>query len=396
MESWELDYKTIQTYFQQEGKLNRANGACFFVFLAVCEYTYGMTLYPQIIPMSFKQSKISSPYRSKTSVFKYLTVFFLWVTCVMLMAQAFEIDTNLSNAVQYISQIFLTEDGSNTSTWHIFLDGTNGNIVSDGFISKWTEVAASGNYATAMGAFTKSNGFASVAMWNNSIASWDSSTAMGSYTQANGGWSTAIGNATLASGDSSTALWSSTQAIGYVATAMGSYTQANGDYATAMGWWTVANGNSSATIWRSTEASGDYSTAMGYGSIALWSASFAAWNTTNAIGYASTTFGKNTIASGDYSTAMGKWTIANNQSSMAIGFYNSGYINAIFEVGNWGSDVLRSNAFAVRSQWWAQIGDSTIWCNPGSPAYFGTIKFSWDNFYGCTASSGWVLLNYNP
>jgi hypothetical protein len=32
------------------------------------------------------------------------------------MSQAFEIQTNLENAVQYISQIFLTENGSNAST----------------------------------------------------------------------------------------------------------------------------------------------------------------------------------------------------------------------------------------------------------------------------------------
>jgi hypothetical protein len=45
------------------------------------------------------------------------------------MAQAFEIDSSLDNAIQYINQIFLTEDGSNTTTTGIILDGaTTGGI----------------------------------------------------------------------------------------------------------------------------------------------------------------------------------------------------------------------------------------------------------------------------
>jgi hypothetical protein len=44
------------------------------------------------------------------------------------MTQAFDINPSLNNAVQYIQQIFLTTDGSNTSATGISLDGTNGDI----------------------------------------------------------------------------------------------------------------------------------------------------------------------------------------------------------------------------------------------------------------------------
>jgi hypothetical protein len=44
----------------------------------------------------------------------------------MAQAQVFNIDTSIDNAIQYIQQIFLTEDGSNTSPTTIILDGTTG------------------------------------------------------------------------------------------------------------------------------------------------------------------------------------------------------------------------------------------------------------------------------
>jgi hypothetical protein len=43
------------------------------------------------------------------------------------MTQAFDINPNLNNAIQYIQQIFLTSDGSNspTATTGLILDGTS-------------------------------------------------------------------------------------------------------------------------------------------------------------------------------------------------------------------------------------------------------------------------------
>lgn len=78
-------------------------------------------------------------------------MFFLWASAVMLAAQAFEINTSLNNAVQYISQIFVTSDGTPTGTTGIFLDGTNG-----GKIGIWTNTPSqalevNGNVALTTG-----------------------------------------------------------------------------------------------------------------------------------------------------------------------------------------------------------------------------------------------------
>ncbi|MCX6823183.1 MAG: hypothetical protein NTX91_04315 [candidate division SR1 bacterium] len=55
-----------------------------------------------------------------------MTMFFLGASAVMLATQAFDITTSLNNAVQYISQIFVTSDGTPSGTDGVFLDGTNG------------------------------------------------------------------------------------------------------------------------------------------------------------------------------------------------------------------------------------------------------------------------------
>ena len=67
-------------------------------------------------------------------ILKYLTMFFLGVSCVVLTTQAFNITTSISNAVQYINRIVLTSDGSNQGTTGIVLDGTNGNASFSGSV----------------------------------------------------------------------------------------------------------------------------------------------------------------------------------------------------------------------------------------------------------------------
>jgi hypothetical protein len=66
------------------------------------------------------------------------------------MTQAFEIDSSLDNAIQYINQIFLTVDGSNITDTGISLDGTNGDAYFSGTVSIGTttslaKVTISGN-----------------------------------------------------------------------------------------------------------------------------------------------------------------------------------------------------------------------------------------------------------
>lgn len=58
--------------------------------------------------------------------FRYMTMFFLWASAVMLATYAagtLDISTSLENAVQYIQQIVLTSDGSNLWTTGVFIDG---------------------------------------------------------------------------------------------------------------------------------------------------------------------------------------------------------------------------------------------------------------------------------
>ena len=50
----------------------------------------------------------------------------------MLATQALDIDTSLNNAVQYISQIFVTSDGTTNGTDGVFIDGTNGGKIGIG------------------------------------------------------------------------------------------------------------------------------------------------------------------------------------------------------------------------------------------------------------------------
>ncbi|MEI6673477.1 MAG: hypothetical protein WCL02_09685 [bacterium] len=51
------------------------------------------------------------------------------MSCILFIARAFDIVPVVPNAVQYISKVFLTNDGSNTSATGIILDGTtNGGV----------------------------------------------------------------------------------------------------------------------------------------------------------------------------------------------------------------------------------------------------------------------------
>lgn len=81
----------------------------------------------------FIRSKVSQLPRRRSHALKYLTMFFLWASAVMLAVQAFEITTNLNNAVQYIAKIVLTNSGWVTGTW-IILDGSDGNAYFSGQI----------------------------------------------------------------------------------------------------------------------------------------------------------------------------------------------------------------------------------------------------------------------
>ena len=80
----------------------------------------------------FTRKTISSMPRRRSYFFKYMTMFFLGASAVMLATQALDINTSLNNAVQYINQIFVTSDGSPTGTDGVFIDGSNGGKIGIG------------------------------------------------------------------------------------------------------------------------------------------------------------------------------------------------------------------------------------------------------------------------
>jgi len=69
---------------------------------------------------------------------KYLVVFVagLAVSIFAAYAATTTINTNLSQAVQYIQSIVLTSDGGQSGTTGVVIDGVDGTITSNGFISK--------------------------------------------------------------------------------------------------------------------------------------------------------------------------------------------------------------------------------------------------------------------
>ncbi len=83
-------------------------------------------LYSTFNTMSFTSKNLHSSARSMNFI-KWATLFFLWMSFVLFMTNAFEITPVTRNAVQYIQSIFLTSDGYSTSTGTISLNGSNGN-----------------------------------------------------------------------------------------------------------------------------------------------------------------------------------------------------------------------------------------------------------------------------
>lgn len=68
----------------------------------------------------------------KTSAFKYMTMFFLGASAVMLATQALQINTMVTNSVQYIGKTIMTAGGANAGPETIILDGSGGNAFFSG------------------------------------------------------------------------------------------------------------------------------------------------------------------------------------------------------------------------------------------------------------------------
>lgn len=68
----------------------------------------------------------------KTSAFKYMTMFFLGASAVMLATQALQINTMVTNSIQYIGKTIMTAGGANAGPETIILDGSGGNAFFSG------------------------------------------------------------------------------------------------------------------------------------------------------------------------------------------------------------------------------------------------------------------------
>ena len=82
--------------------------------------------------MSFKSKKLP---KNNLGFLKGATLFFLGTSVVLFMANAFEIVPSVPNAIQYIANIVLTQEGTNTSTTGVILQGSGGHAWFKGDVS---------------------------------------------------------------------------------------------------------------------------------------------------------------------------------------------------------------------------------------------------------------------
>ncbi len=104
------------------------------------------------MPMVFvsRSMLVKHPDRIRTTV-KYLTMFFLWMSCVLFGVKAFTIAPIAPNAVIFIKSIFLTKSGTNMSTTGIYLEWSGGHAW-----FQWSVTIASITGATVL--WTDANG----------------------------------------------------------------------------------------------------------------------------------------------------------------------------------------------------------------------------------------------
>lgn len=82
--------------------------------------------------MSFKSKKLP---KNNLGFLKGATLFFLGTSVVLFMANAFEIVPSVPNAIQYIANIVLTQEGTNTSATGVILQGSGGHAWFKGDVS---------------------------------------------------------------------------------------------------------------------------------------------------------------------------------------------------------------------------------------------------------------------
>ena len=142
-------------------------------------------------------------------------------------------------------------------------------------------------------------------------------------------------------GEASHAEGSLTVVYGFSSHAEGANTIVKGHYAHAEGVSTMAVGAGSKSYGNHSTANGDYSVAGG------------SYTTSNQIGSFAHGYGASTYA--EYSTAFGDNTQTVRRAQFAIGSYNIGKTETLFEVGN-GTSNSRGNALEVYADGHVEVG----------------------------------------
>jgi len=188
-------------------------------------------------------------------------------------------------------------------------NGSPGDALGNYSLSEGYNTIASGNYSHAEGLDTQSLGVVSHAEGSASQALGDISHAEGAATTASGNYSHTEGSNTTATGSTSHAEGNGTLAGGDYSHSEGSATSALGDYSHAEGESTTASGRTSHAEGVDTLSGGDYSHAEGYLTTTIGIRSHAEGSLTTASGTSAHAEGGSTTAGGDFSHTEGNNTI---------------------------------------------------------------------------------------
>ena len=126
------------------------------------------------------------------------------MSVVLFVARAFDVGVIMPNAVQYIQKVFLTSDGSNTTTTGIMLDGTtNGGITITNLPSQvvlWTDANGKIIGSTSQNVYNFIKSFITATSWANWTAgTWITSGRVNNgmlflqYSWVNGTWIWQVG-----------------------------------------------------------------------------------------------------------------------------------------------------------------------------------------------------------
>jgi hypothetical protein len=164
------------------------------------------------------------------------------------------------------------------------------------------------------------------------VASGDFSTAMGINTLSNGQGSTAMGSSTVASGLDSTAMGFDSEATGDGSTAIGRETTASGGGSIAMGNKSISSAEGAFAIGNQYDYTGV--TTPTYLNEASGARSFVIGNNNSSTNFKAFSIGTDNLSSGRGAFAVGENNIASGDFSHAIGLFSETIAYSSFALGN--------------------------------------------------------------